>query len=222
MDCARIWTSFKSHCFTSGKVLQWHQVFCYVCPDVTERRISCLQTMVVLYLSLAFWEKKNNNLSCPEINPRYPTGSTAHSTWKAYKGNTLKMLQLVIAEILFTVLQPREFGLAWLGWASPFCAGPEPKREMGTRQPKSSLPMIPVRGQWGHWPQRGDGSTGLEGCVPFSSPITNLSHHCCHGAPLSACIALLEQCRQHSLHVEWSELRIFNFICGKCNCFLLC
>lgn len=124
------------------------------------------------------------------------------------------MLQLAIAKIIFTVLLPREFGLAVL----LLCVLVQTlRKKWAPGNPSAPFSMIPVLGQSGDT----GGSTGWEGCVSFSRAITNLSHCCCHGALLSACIALLEQGGQCSLHVEWSELRIFHFTRGKGNC-LLC
>lgn len=153
------------------------------------------------------------NLSCPKINPRCPTGSI----WKAYKGNILKMLQLVIAERLFTVLLPGEPGLTWL---LPLCVLVQRLEKKWA--PRWSLPHDPRAGTV--WVQVSEGwcSTGLEGSVSFSSP--SATHHITAGMEpsLSACTAPSEHWSQYSLHVEWSKPRIFHFIHGKCNHFILC
>lgn len=200
---------FWKNWFTSDKVL-WRR---HVYPDVTERRIPCLQTTVVLF------EKKPIK---PQNQPRCPTAALLTACEKPTRETFWKYCNLLLLED-YSLCFCQE-NLAGLGCTSPSCAGPEPEKEVGTRQPRWSLPHDPRAGTvWGHQPQKADGSTGLEGCVSFCSP--SATHHITAGMEpsLSACSAPSEQGRQCSLPtcaVVWT--RIFHFICGECNHFLLC
>lgn len=103
MDCARIWTSSESHWFTSDKVFEWHQGVCYVCPDVTERRISYLQTTLVLHLHPAFWEE---TYPAPKSTPDVQQAAllTAHEKptrkifWKCCNLLLLKLYSLCFCQ----------------------------------------------------------------------------------------------------------------------------
>lgn len=159
-----------------------------------------------------------------------PTDSTAHSIWKASKGNILKVLQFVIKKKLKEENEKKNIhgasaktGLAWL-YFSFVCWSKAQKGNWDPTTQASSSPCSqtspgPPQGQSGD--KEADGMEGQE-WESLSGPITSLPQYFWHAA-----LAFCPYCTTNAMQaitcrllVKCSELGLSHYKCGKCDCLL--